>query len=321
MFDELEIDESLNVLNVQIGDKKSIVFVNDANECIDEEFLGKQLCQLKDIDKITTVYIDHSSKVRNCTFLKSIYNIKSLFIRGKNIKSIDGVESLAKLEYLEIGTGNKKKINIEKLSQSTVSVLSINNVRLNDYENLNKCNSIKDIRLSGCLKFDPQLIKDMKIEDLSLTKSKFEEIGNFNSLEILSRLDISYCNKLLRFNNGNDNIKYLTIQSCNNLNLATVTNFPNLESLVVNSCKSPINLSYFGKMKRVRNINIELCEVNIDNLGVIKELRFLKKIWVDGVAEDLLKKLSEVNKSIKVTSGKYCYENGVKRSLDYYYLR
>ncbi|CAB1055658.1 hypothetical protein D1BOALGB6SA_391 [Olavius sp. associated proteobacterium Delta 1] len=312
MFDEIEIDESSNFSNIKIQKEiESVYLLNDQENDMDMDQFRDNFSRIKNINQIKSMIIDPSSRVKDLLFLENMPNLEYLIIHGKHIENLTGIDGSEKLDFLEIDTVKNKRRNIEALSQTRIASLKLKFAKSQDLEVLNHCPSIKDLEIIGCADFDPELIKEMNIERLDIVRAKNIKLSNFNKLRKLTKLHIAHCNKLSRFENNNENISFLIVQTCNSLDLETIRSFPNLETLLISSCKKPFSMGFINSIKPLNKLTIEYCKLEIPLIDYKIELKNFDHIFITPAKKELLKKLSQLNKDVTIENEKFCFINGV----------
>lgn len=316
---ETSIDESNYNGNIEITPNIKIVSFNnfDYKEVFKEKLFAV-VESLENRQNIEVLSIEWSSSLDDLEIVKYFPNIKRLILSGKNLKNISGIEALKNLSELLIETekNNRRKIHgIEKLGLSS---LSVDYALQSDLEIISKCTSLKFLRINGSVDIDFSFFSHLSLlEEISLVNRRIEEISNLNCMKNLRTLDIAYCSNLTRFGENNENIEVLWLQSCNRLNLDSITQLKNLSLLRMMSQKNISDLDFVSKLHKLKNLSITATNLNSTNLEALKNSKYLKDVWLsanDKIIEDIAKS----NRNLLISNGDINFKNRKQISDDEY---
>jgi hypothetical protein len=320
MIDEIEVEESEAVFDINLfKDKTTLILFGDKNTQVDEKELRDKFKRQSGLGNIRNLQIDPSSTVRNCIFLEPFENLDSLFVRGRNIDSLDGIEYLSRLSFIEVDTGCNKRRNIRKLDRSNISTLNLTCAKTKDLDCVDKAHNIRDLRVNKCHNFSTETIKNSKIKKLSLLNSNFTEIGNFNLLKKLSYLKFHHCRRLKSFMQKSGNVANLLLDTCKGLEFDSLVVFFNLRVLRISSCGNFFRLSIIKQMPLLSELSIERCKITMDCEDIVQYCKYLKKVWLYGIENEDMSLLSQANPGIVFSNGKKCYRDGNELSVDFYF--
>jgi hypothetical protein len=313
------IDESNYNVNIEITPNIKIVrFNNKDYKEVFKDKLFKLLESLENRQNIEVLNIEWSSSLDDLEIAKYFPTVKRLILSGKNLKNISGIEALQNLNELLIETekNNRRKIHgIEKLGLSS---LSVDYVLQSDLEIISKCTSIKFLHLQGSFDIDFKVFSQLSLlEEMSLVNRRIEEISNINCMKNLRTLDIAYCSNLTRFGENNENIEVLWLQSCNRLNLDSITQLKNLTRLVMMSQKNISDLDFLMNMHKLKNMSISGTNLNSTNLEALKSTNSLKYVWLS-VNDKIIEDIAKSNRNLLISNGDINFKNGKQISDDEY---
>ncbi|GLT58512.1 hypothetical protein SLA2020_313980 [Shorea laevis] len=127
--------------------------------------------------------------------LANTSNLCRLVLRGcKNLKDPPNLNSLRKLEKLDLFSTNVKAESLKDLTQ--LEILGINNIKL-EYSSLASLASLRELSLSGCLGIGPDeswgALTGLEVLELS---GEIEGLPSLDSLSKLRVLSLRGCSKL-----------------------------------------------------------------------------------------------------------------------------
>jgi hypothetical protein len=316
---EISIDESNYNGNIEITPNiKIFSFNNDEYQEVCKDKLLKLLESLENRQNIEVLVIDWTSSLDDLEIVKYFPNIKRLILSGKNLKKISGIEALKNLSELLIETekNNRRKIHgIEKLGLSS---LSVDYALQSDLEIISKCTSIKFLHLEGSFDIDFRAFSQLSLlEKMSFVNRRIEEISNLNCMKNLRTLDIAYCSNLTRFGGNNENLEVLWLQSCNRLNLDSITQLKNLSLLRMMSQKNISDLDFLSNLHKLKKLRITSANLNSTNLEALKTSKYLEDVWLS-VNDNIIEDIGKSNSNLLISNGDINFNNGKQISDDEY---
>lgn len=309
-FNELELEEwNVNSLHhIEMG-YDTLTLCNREGRDIDELTLANELARIEGIERIKSLIIHPSSRVKNLIFLSSLPSLKTLQLNGLNLRSLDGIEWFSG-RFIKIDTGKNKQRNIKKIAEAHIVKLSLYWSNLGDLEAIGRCSTIRELALSNC----PRLLLDgwrnVPIETLSLFDGALDELASTVHVSSLRKLTLFDCRKLERFVGDNSNVTWMVVQRCNYLDFRTIVTFRSLESIAVVGIKKELPLSAFAGLDQLRNLSFQQCKVHIDVVDIKCSATKLEKLLITGLKKDQAIKLSETNRDVLISNGVWSYKNG-----------
>ncbi|MBR6696623.1 MAG: hypothetical protein IKL70_09455 [Oscillospiraceae bacterium] len=262
------------------------------------------LSEMKGLEKVAVI-MDYADKTRLDSVFSCPY-ITELYIKGRDIGDLSGIEKLEKLEILEID-GNLDARNISKLKNlSRLEITSIGKV--SNLESIAGLKNLKELMLHSMDKNDLSFIGKMQsLEYLGLyyVNSSFEDdIGRLKNLKTLSLMDIEGRYKT-DFLSGMDSLEVLTvfgdnvdldgISKAKNLksfgvmlcefdDISELKNCINLETLIVYNCQSPFDAKW---IEGTNLKTIDFTGADIKNFESIKTLDKIENLsfWFCNLSE------------------------------------
>lgn len=233
---------------------------------------------LVDLSVINAVQLDDLSKISH------LFDLEALYISGRTLSSVDGLENFQKLQYLDIEDTKITSIPAERISPDLVSF------HLVDNQNLSNINIIKNL---------PDL------ERLSLVGDSFSDFSPLYGLNKLIYLDISDSNiKDLSFLEEFDTLKYVYILKNDDLlsvaplknhtgithldidasldGIEVISGFKELEELELSR---PHSLQYLSGLTNIDSLTIMNASF-LDNLSPIGNLTNLITLTIDESSYD-----------------------------------
>jgi hypothetical protein len=280
--------------------------------------LFKLLESLENRQNIEVLNIEWSSSLEDLEIVKYFPNVKRLILSGKNLKNTSGIEALQNLNELLIETERNKRRKIYGIEKLGFSSLSVEYALQSDLEIISKCTSLKFLHLQGAIDIDFRVFSHLiLLEEISLVNGRIVEISNLNCMKNLKTLDIAYCSKLTRFAGNNDNLEVLWVQSCNRLNLDSVTELNNLTLLRIMSQKNISDLDFVSNLHKLKTLSITATNLNSTNLEALKSTKSLKKVWLSA-NDKVIEHIGKSNRNLLISSGDINFKNGKQISDDEY---
>lgn len=181
----------------------------------------------EDYEKLTELTI---SSVDDLTDLSLTPNLKKLTIKSSDLKNIDKIGDLKKLESISISYCNLDNYdflkNLPKLKE--ISLYDVNNEDLSVLGSLN----LEKLQINGMQVKDWSFLNNLDmLKELDVSATNFDDINNISNLKKLEKLDISYTyiNNIDGISNNNKKIKEINVASCHELKDLTELN--NLKKL------------------------------------------------------------------------------------------
>ncbi len=218
-----------NHYSYQLNNKGEVVGLN----LIDANLFGSKGECLQDLEHLQILYISENEELTDFRFLKSLINLKELYLSGTWFNLID----LPTLKNLEILEAQRTSIitlkNLDNLHNLNYLDLSFNKIK--KFENLNTLFNLKVLDLSN--NDIEEIVSPIflpNLESLNISGNKVSEIKNLNQLNNLTDLYL------------NDN-KINCIESLNSLSKLEVLSLGNnkifdIKSLTKNTKLSKIYL-------------------------------------------------------------------------------
>jgi len=146
MSQELVIDEArFTEISHIDAESDSLKISNSSNIEVDVEALIAHLHQVKGIDQIEDLTINYNSSLKNLSVLRAFPNLRSLFVYGQYIKSLEGIEWFSKGEYIQIQTHRNRRRDISHLAQTPIKHIDLYVERAEDLLAIAGCQHLKTI--------------------------------------------------------------------------------------------------------------------------------------------------------------------------------
>lgn len=312
MKDELILNENDNFSDTVIGKSIDSLFIagTKGKAVADDEFANRLEC-IKGLARIRILRIERDSRLRNLQFIKLMPNIEEVFLYSARLESIDGLEQLKKVRFLEVDFGNKKRRILTALQIANVEKLSIWSPSRSDIENIASSATIQDLEFFRCKgALELERLRSLPLKYIRLEKGEFDELGDFTHLSELESLILIGCRNLRRFRGINHSLEVLIIESCNNIDVTSIQVFKGLKSLDLVGIKQMVPLSAFTGSAKLCNLSFQRCRVDVDKSELRAELPMLGELWISGLKKGQIVELSKSNPDVVVSNGRYTYRNG-----------
>ena len=287
----------------------SLELYNEAGVPIDERALTGAFARINGIERIKRLTIGWSSSVEHLHFLQAFPGLETLILHGKCLLTLDGLQCF-RGHSLEINTGDRRKRNINKITEARITSLALVWAKPDDLEAIERCKALKHITMSRCPRLPFERWRNIPVESMHLIGGDLDELTDTVHLQQLRQLHCHDCRKLERFTGDNSRVHWMIIEACNRLDLQTLHTLPNLEYLTVVSMKNEVPFSAFATLPRLRKLSLQHCKVQFDILELTGMTVSLEELYVQWLKKDIAVELSAHNPGVLVTNGTWSYKNG-----------
>jgi hypothetical protein len=145
------IEESeINSLKTIETGYKTIELQNFKGQEVDGDEMAEYFSQVEGIEKVDALHIEFNSDLKDLRIVKGFPNLKSVFIRGNKIKTLDGLEYLTNGRYLNINTGKNHSRSLMNIAQAPIERVELVYARKDDFDAISASKTIKKIELGYC---------------------------------------------------------------------------------------------------------------------------------------------------------------------------
>lgn len=232
--EELEIEESQapSLSRIPSG-ADTLELINRTGTEVEESVLGTELARVPGIERIRSLTLTPSSRVKNLRFLESLPWLENLQLNGLRLQTLEGIEGFRNGRFINLDTGRNRSRDIAKIAEARISRLMLEWARPEDLEAIGGSTTITELSLSNCPPLALDRWQRVPIETLGLFGGTIEELADTRHIASLRKLTLYNCGKLERFSGDNGNVTWMVIQRCKKLDLRTISTFRGLEFLAV----------------------------------------------------------------------------------------
>lgn len=232
--EELAIEESQAASLSRIPSGiDTVELVNRTGTEVEEDVLGTELARVSGVERIRSLTVTPSSRVKNLRFLESLPWLQNLQVNGLRLQTLEGLEKLGNGRLLNLDTGRNRRRDAAKIAEARISRLMLEWARPEDLDAIAGSTTITELSLSSCPPLALDRWQGVPIETLSLFGGTITELAGTRHVASLRKLTLYNCSHLERFSGDNGNVTWMVIQRCKNLDLRTISTFRNLEFLAV----------------------------------------------------------------------------------------
>lgn len=304
MSQVLVLEETLFTQLLQIENQyDSLKISNQSDIKVDANALTEHLKLIKGIDQIEELTINYNSSLNDLSVLQAFTNLKSLFIYGQQINTLEGIEWFNKGEYIQVQTYRNRRRDISQISQSTIKYIDLFVERVEDLSAIAGCKYLQKLNIYQSMEPDFAEWEEAPFERISFKRCKFKELGHTSAAsQGLQEISVLGCRSLERFTGDNSNIRRLVVEGSKKLDLCTLKTFKGIEVLIVNSCTKEMNLKEIGGLEFVRHIDFILCKVEVDLIDLKEIFPSLESLHISGMKEEYGLQLKQLNPEVRITS-------------------
>jgi hypothetical protein len=307
-----DIDKSIETLRIY----------NTAHNKLLKAELLEVIGNISNLDRIKVLHISGRFDIDDCEIVKLFPNIKCMWLGAEKLSSLKGLEYAKQLMYLELLMKRGHKTNIEAISNTNITSIRIEHPTNLDLKVLAQCDKLRNIELVNCDEVDLELLNKSLVEELQIVNATNQTIGHFGNLAKLKSLCIAYCKNLNKITNINPNINEIWIETCNKLDMNSISQFTNTTTLTLKKCKNQIDLNILNFLEKLHYVNIQVCNIDVTKKVILDKLHSLKEVVVSKISDDNLIRISKDNPSIIFKNvnievlGGYNINKSVKYSMD-----
>lgn len=308
--DELEIEEwNVRSLSVIKASYDTLALCNEVGKEIDDLSVKDDLASIPGIKKIKSLIIKPSSLIKNLSLLQAMPALETLQLYGLQLRVLDGLEWFRNGRFIEIDTGRNQSCKIDKIAETQITKLSLHYGNPEDLEVVARSQTISELILSKCPKLLFEHWQSVPLNTISLSGGVLDVLADTTHISSLKSLIIIDCRKLERFEGDNSNVTWMVIDTCNRLDLCTITTFSRVEFISIVNIKNEILLSTFTGLSQLCSLSLQECKVRVDVVDLKSSSPRLEEIFITGLKKDKGIALSKANPGVVVTNGMWSYEN------------
>lgn len=278
---------------------KSIIIINSQGPAVDGSEMAEYFSHLQGIEGVEHLNISFSSSLEDVKIIKGFQNLKTLFVRGKQIKSFNGLEYFQKGQLLDISTDKNKKRNLVDINKAPINRLGLEYARSEDFDAIATSRSITSIDLGGCPQPPFDQWAEVPLLKMRISRGKFVELINTNEVKSLKKMDIFNCRKFERFVGDNSGITRLMIDGCKSLDLSTLKTLKNLEDLTILMYSNEFKLSTFEGLEKLKGLTFLKCYHDVDVIELKNVMPSLEQIFIEGLKKDKVQELGRLNPQVR----------------------
>jgi hypothetical protein len=315
---ELEVREWADPADLVVGPEvDTLVLANPAATPVDEPELGRRLARIEGVSRVRSLVISPDSQVRDLAFLPALPGLATVEVYGLRVASLAGLARPGGWDYLKVDTGRNRRRSLAELAGTAVQRLSVRWAgRPDDLAAVAASRGVVDLELHGWPELPLAALRELPVVYLALVSGRFPELGGTAAVPSLRRLRLVDCRALRRLTGDNRNVTWLTVWSCHQLELATVTSFPRLTTLEISSQRRPVRLSALAGLAGLESLTIDDSRVEVDLPGLTVAHPRLSEVAVSELGDDRLRELSRANRGVTVTNGLAGFRDGEPVELD-----
>jgi len=297
----LDIDES-NFQAIQtIGEHSEVDLINKSDREVDESALYNHLKDLEGVDRVESLGIRWTSRLKNVEIIKIFPNLQILNICGHNIISLDGLEWFQKGEYLNIETGRKKyKRNIEKITQTPIWRMCLDYGQKDDFSAIGKCMSLERLELIKSQSPEFYEWSNIPLNYLKFSQCKLTELRDTAHVKTLNYIMVGACNTFEKFAGDNSYVKKLIVDGCKRFDICSITTLPEANDVAIVDCAREITISELPEHPTITVLKIWAQKLNFDEYVFKKKFPKLKTLDIAKVKKADRVLLKEANMDIEM---------------------
>jgi hypothetical protein len=310
-FGEVQVDEAdfRALKRLKTGDS-TIVLENTGGKDVDGEALAAHFAALPGIEKIESLTVDPTSRLRDLGVVKGFPNLLNLQVNGLQLRTLDGLEWFRKGRFLNVDTGKNKRRDLSKLQEAPIHKLTLQYAKEEDFDAIAGSRTLGHLQLGGSPLPSFGEWKKVPLESLGLSSGSFKELADTAGVASLRKLTLIGCRNLEKVAGDNGKVTWLVLTTCGKLDLRTLRTFSGLKSLVVVANAKKCPLSAFAELRELENLSFDACQVPIDLRELGAALPRLKELHHSELKEDEARRLSEASPGVTISTARQKYRDG-----------
>ncbi len=296
-----------------------ILFENYGATPFKREDLECQLQKNKDcLENITRINIHSTSMLTSMWIMDFFPNAKALTIEGEKVSSLEALKSLQSLRYLWIDYKGRNRSQLGVLANLNLEELVIKFRGKRDVKFVSKLHDVSNFRFLNWPEPDLISIQELDPRILCFSAGILETCSGLNP-NSLNALLFDGCSRLKDVSGLR--VPNLQLESCNNLDLDTLSNARNLQTLKIAGPGVKIeSLGFLKNLKDLEEMTINAKRVIDKDLSILANLPKIKKVWISpGIPDEELLKVSKRVRGLRISNFGSCFSGGQRITFDEYY--
>ncbi len=284
---------------------------NHTGKRIDEDALTDALGRARGAERITTVFVQPSSRMTDVRVVRAFPGLEALFVLGSRIRTLAGLELFRRGRYLKVSTGRNTTRDIGALPGAPVSRLTLQFGNPTDLVAIARSRTLRYVDMTNAPELDLPAWGKVPLEALSLWGGGITSLRDTDRVRTLRRLTFNGCRLLERFGGRCENIDWMIVEDCPRLEWSTLRHLSRLRYLAVKS-RAPVSVGILGGLSELREASL----LRAESAGVRDLARLapkLEKLYAGGVRDSDARRLSMANPRIVIDTGRRTFVAGVEK--------
>ena len=279
----------------KIGNIKIIRNLDDREErlIVSSEHISESLELIKG-HNFKSISIGGSYNLSDIDFLKECPNIEKLFMKGENIRNLEGLSHLVNLKILAMNDLNKKvKLDLGNLS-SLEEIYGELPTRATGLSNLKNLKWMQIWGYNPISKTFTELGEIENLEVLHLIQAQIESFEGIGQFKKLQELDLYGLNKLTDISDIwllRSSLRLLTMENCKKIeDFKPIGSLGNLEWLILRACGSMESIAFTKGLPKLKGFDFTNTNVEDGDLSYcqrITTVHFTQKMHYSHKRKDL----------------------------------
>ena len=298
-----KLDESAEHWPADIGSR--IELVNPGSAPVDGDALAERLCRLKEV---THVQVGLQSTLRDVRFVRSLPSLKTLVVAGRNIQSLDGLETFR--GSVSIDTSLNRRRTLSHLAGLSLTHLAVSYGRPEDLADIGQVVRVESLRLSKFPHVTTAALRSCNPTYLGLHGGGTTELRDTAEIESLRQVGLFACRKLETFEGDNSALTWLVVDACQRLALETLVSAPHIRALTVVGTREPIRAGVLRGLRHLEELSLRKCFLDAALSDVALWWPSLRKGWFGGLKRPELEALSRHVPTASISNGICAFRGG-----------
>jgi hypothetical protein len=248
---------------------------------------------------VQVLQIGTTSQLPDVRICAAFPALRSLFVHGAEIRSLDGIEHFSG-SFLQVDTGRNTKRSLDALARSSIERLLVNRPRPDDLRAAGSCRKLCDLTLAHAAEIDLSLWKALPLAELMLNTCSTRVVAATVSVPPLATLSVRNCRELERFAGDCSNVRVAYIDLAKSTDLASIRALSGVERLELHGARGP--LSAILPLRRLRVLELSRSHLEPDVLALRSELAHLEKLHLSLAPVGEVEAISKANPGVVVSN-------------------
>jgi hypothetical protein len=218
-----------------------------------EELFLSQIASASWKSAIRHVEIDYDARVSSCVFMPLLPNAESLLIKGRHVRSINGIAACRALTSVVVRSSTRNLVSLAELADSSVTILHVEKVRADDLQAIQGARQLRKLTFDGGEIEGLGQISGMQLHGLNIARTNLKS-AELAELETVKVVQLTNCTRLRGVGKESFGVGEMIIRSCREFDLKSLDAATRIRKLSIVKVTQPCELWDVSRLSGFVNI-------------------------------------------------------------------